>query len=155
MRIHRHRLLSALCSAVIALSAVPLSASADWEHIGYMGDLNNDQTVNMADLVIMQRHLLGTEPMTDSNSYHVQNSFIGIHGADGFQAGEYFVTADINQDGVVDIFDLVELRKAIVNSDPLWVWQWKTGNNVPDDHKRLRGSAGIGFMRTGEERTES
>ncbi|MBP5433541.1 dockerin type I domain-containing protein [Ruminococcus sp.] len=130
----QRRILSLLCSAALALpAAAPLSASAEWVHIGYMGDLNNDQELNMADLVIMKRHLLGIEPLTDSNSYHVQSSFIGIHGADGFQADEYFVTADINQDGAVDVFDFVELRQAIVNDSPLWVWQWETGYIVSDD----------------------
>lgn len=130
----RHKTLSLLCSAAIAAAAaVPLSASAEWVHIGYMGDLNNDKELSVADIVIMNRHLLGIEPLNDSNSYHVQNSFVGIHGADGFQAGEYFVTADINQDGAVDAFDLVQLKKAILNNSPLWVWQWKTGNTSTDD----------------------
>ena len=133
MGVHYRRTLSLICSAALAFAAaVPLSAAADWEHIGYMGDLNNDKELNVADLVIMKRHLLGIEPLTDKNSYHVRNSFIGIHGADGFQAGEYFVTADINQDGAVDAFDLVQLRKAIVNNSGLWVWQWKTAP-IPDD----------------------
>ncbi|MBR5683579.1 MAG: hypothetical protein IKW96_09975 [Ruminococcus sp.] len=132
-KFHRH-MFSLLCSAVLAvMAAIPLSASADWEHIGYMGDLNNDKVLNVADLVIMKRHLLGIEPLNDSNSYHVQESFIGINGADGFKAGEYFVTADINQDGAVDVFDLVQLRKAVVNNSGLWVWQWENEQIVPDD----------------------
>lgn len=125
---------SLLFSAVLTVSAaIPLSASADWEHIGYMGDLNNDKELNTADLVIMKRHLLGIESLTDSNSYHVKKSFIGINGEDGFQAGEYFATADIDQDGTVDVFDFVQLRKAIINNSGLWVWQWQTESSVPDD----------------------
>ena len=134
MNIHFRRAISLICSATLVISSVvPLSVFAEWEHIGFMGDLNNDKELNVADLVVMKRHLLGIEPITDSNSYHVHNSFIGIHGADGFQAGEYFVTADINQDGAVDIFDYIQLRKDIVNNSALWVWQWQNESAVPDD----------------------
>ncbi|WP_295090980.1 dockerin type I domain-containing protein [Ruminococcus sp.] len=134
MQLNFRRAITFLCSATLAISsAIPLSAFADWEHIGFMGDLNNDKELNMADLVIMKRHLLGIEPINDSNSYHVNNSFIGIHGADGFQAGEYFVTADINQDGAIDVFDYIHLRKDIVNNSALWVWQWQNESTVSDD----------------------
>ena len=125
--------LSLICSAVMAGSAVlPLAVSADWEHIGYMGDLNNDQQVNLADLVILDKHLHGTEPLTNENGYHVKQSFIGINGADGFQAGEYFATADIDQSGEIDVFDLIRLRKSILKNDWLWVWQWYYDDEVPD-----------------------
>lgn len=115
-----------ICSAAIALSAVLSSvSSADWVHIGYMGDLNDDKQLNMADLVLMSRHLHGIQPLTNSNSYHVRNTFIGINGADGFEAGEYFVTADVDQNGEVDVFDLIQLRKAVIAGYGLYVWQWQ------------------------------
>lgn len=123
-----NKLLSLICSAGVAISAAVLpTASADWVHIGYMGDLNGDRELNMADLVLLSRHLLGTESLTETNCYLVDHSFIGINGADGFQAGEYFVTADIDQSGEVDIFDLIQLRKAIVSGQGLYVWQWQSG----------------------------
>lgn len=127
------KVLSMMCSVGVVLSAFSLPAfSADWVHIGYMGDLNNDSELNMADLVIMSRHLHGNEPLTNKNSYHVYNSYIGINGADGFEAGEYFVTADVDQNGEVDIFDMIQLRKAIVSGQWLYVWQWETKNFAED-----------------------
>ena len=133
MRRFFSKALSILCSAAITFSmSGGIFASSDWEHIGYMGDLNRDREITMADLVIMSKHLHGTQPLSNENSYHVRNSFIGIHGADGFQAGEYFVTADINQDGQVDVFDMIELRKAILNESALYVWEWESEQNLPE-----------------------
>ena len=134
MKKTRMKAFSLVCSAALAFSsAVPLSASADWENIGFMGDLNNDKEVNMADLVTLSRHLHGIQPLTDENGYHVQQSFIGINGADGFQAGEYLVTADIDQSGEIDVFDLIQLRKAILQNSGQVVWQWQTEQKIPDD----------------------
>lgn len=134
MRVFLKKALSLLCSAALTVTASgAFSASADWEHIGYMGDLNRDKDVTLADLVIMSRHLHGVEPLSNANSYHVKKSFIGIHGADGFQAGEYFVTADINQDGQVDVFDMIQLRKNIISQDNPWIWQWESEQNLPGD----------------------
>ncbi len=134
MRDFLKKALSLLCSAALTVTASgAFSASADWEHIGYMGDLNRDKDVTLADLVIMSRHLHGVEPLSNANSYHVKKSFIGIHGADGFQAGEYFVTADINQDGQVDVFDMIQLRKNIISQDNPWIWQWESEQNLPED----------------------
>lgn len=125
--------LSILCSAALtATMSGAFFASADWEHIGYMGDLNRDRELSVADIVIMSKHLHGTEPLNNKNSYYVKHSFIGINGADGFEAGEYFVTADINQDGQIDVFDMIELRKSLINKSGLYVWQWKSEQNIPE-----------------------
>ena len=117
----------AVISAVTAISCPlnALSASADWYNIGYMGDVNNDREVNIADLVALSKHILGIERFTaEKNCYYVNNSYIGINGADGFQADEYFVTSDINQDGKVNIFDFMLLRQMLVKSQFEVVWQW-------------------------------
>ena len=132
-KIIRHGLSMFFSALLACTSAVPLSSSADWQHIGYMGDLNGDAELNMADLVIMSKHLHGNEALTNDNCYHVKGSFIGINGADGFQAGEYFVTADIDQSGTIDVFDLIQLRKAVISGNWQWVWQWETENKIPDE----------------------
>ena len=54
------------------------------------GDVNSDGEVNTADLVMMQKYLLGAGYL---NSYF---------------------SSDINEDGRVDIFDSVSLRKLLI-----------------------------------------
>ena len=130
----KKRILSILCSAIVAAAAVlPFTASADWEHIGYMGDVNNDGVLDTADLVTLSKHLHGIAPLTDKNSYFVDESYVGINGGDGFQAGEYFVTADIDQNGEIDVFDLIQLRKAIISNNWQWVWKWQSVTDVPTE----------------------
>lgn len=111
-------------SSTLSISVLSLPASAEWQHIGYIGDLNGDKNINIADLVLMNQYVLGRIPLTFENLYYVNNSLIGIDGADGFQAGEYLNIADINQDGEVDCFDFVLLKKNIFLNDSPWIWQW-------------------------------
>jgi arabinan endo-1,5-alpha-L-arabinosidase len=59
-------------------------------NLSVKGDVNNDGAVNVADLLMLQKHLLGNGSVT--NNYN----------------------ADINEDGAVDIFDNVELRKLLI-----------------------------------------
>lgn len=54
------------------------------------GDINNDGSVNVSDLVMLQKYLLGSEKVIDSEK------------------------ADVNGDGIIDIFDNVRLRKIII-----------------------------------------
>ena len=56
------------------------------------GDINNDGTVGVADLVALSKHILGSEPLKDEDS---------------------FKAADLIPDGVIDVYDLVMLRKLI------------------------------------------
>ena len=115
--------ISAVSAVSIPVSAV--SASADWYSIGLMGDVNNDSKVNIADLVAFSRNLLGIEPFTaEKNCYYTNCSYISIDGGDYFQSDEYFLTSDINQDGRVNVFDFLMLRKMIVASKFQTVWQW-------------------------------
>ena len=117
---------AAVLSAAAAIaSAVPMTAHADWEQIGYMGDLNGDRTVDVADLVIMSRHIHARKQLTSENSYKVNGKWIGINGADGFQPGEYLITADIDQNSTVDVFDLILLKQTVISQSPLVVWQWE------------------------------
>jgi len=54
------------------------------------GDVNNDGSVNVADLVRLQKYLLGAEKEINATN------------------------ADINDDAVTDVFDLVALRKLLI-----------------------------------------
>ena len=48
-------LLAAAAGIAVSAAIPSLSASADWQTAGIMGDLNGDKQVNSADLVIMAR----------------------------------------------------------------------------------------------------
>ena len=56
------------------------------------GDINSDSETGAADLVIMEKFLLGAETMT----------------------AEQCERADLIKDGVIDIYDLIKLRKIIL-----------------------------------------
>ena len=57
-----------------------------------IGDLNQDGAFNVADLVLMQKYILGVETFNK----------------------EQAKIADMNGDGNIDPFDLVSYRKAII-----------------------------------------
>ena len=54
------------------------------------GDVNLDNTVNLLDIVLMQKYLLGKASITDTAFYN---------------------QADLNQDGKVNIYDLILLKR--------------------------------------------
>ena len=58
------------------------------------GDMNFDYNVNIADAVIMQKYMLGKTKLTKTQ----------------------YNCADLNSDGIVDIFDMVLFRQEIINS---------------------------------------
>ena len=57
--------------------------------MGAIGDLNNDDAINVADIVIL----------------------VGII----LNAGDYLYNADINQDGTIDVLDVVMLVTSILD----------------------------------------
>ena len=106
------RLMSLVLTSALALGVLPtLPASADWHHIGCMGDLDRDQHVTLTDLVRLTKHILAVESLTTEQLYDVKGKLIGINGADGFLADDYLTTADINEDGDVDVYDLALLKR--------------------------------------------
>ncbi len=124
----RHnKLVAVLLGAVMAITAVPAvpaESAWDWHSIGCMGDLDGDRRLTQNDLTLLNDHLLGKDQLTEKNAYKTGGSYIGINGADGFESGEYLVTADINQDGAIDSYDLVLMRKQIAENSSYTVWRW-------------------------------
>ncbi len=57
------------------------------------GDINLDNNINIADSVLLQKYLLGSEKLTK----------------------EQFEVADINQDEKIDVFDMVFMRKMLIS----------------------------------------
>lgn len=58
------------------------------------GDMNRDNVINVADLVLLQKYLLG---------YKMENPIIPCRG-------------DVVRDNQVDVFDMVELRKRVIEN---------------------------------------
>lgn len=59
-----------------------------------MGDINKDNSINIADLVVMNRYILG---------------------ADSIDADNY-ILSDLTFDGIIDSFDLVKMRMSIIEN---------------------------------------
>ncbi|MDE6102455.1 MAG: hypothetical protein K2F73_05720 [Ruminococcus sp.] len=115
----------ALSAAVsVSVCAATLPVLADWQQIGCMGDLNQDSQVNIADLLILSKHILNQLSLTSENSYYIGYNYYSVNGSDADDSIEYLQTADINQDGKVDVFDLIMMRKYVLNrqGDPVYKW---------------------------------
>ena len=120
---------AALLSAGAAVSfAMPasMSASADWKKVGYIGDLNEDGKFNVGDLVILTRFVLGSSGIPESGVYDMDGAYYltGVRSQitsltnDDIKSGvKHLQLADIDQDGVIDTYDLVALRKIVIEPD--------------------------------------
>lgn len=71
------------------------------------GDIDLDETYSVADLVLMQKHLLGLIPL-DADQFH---------------------NADVNEDGAADVFDLAQMKQM------LYAEQHKPKNLISDAGK--------------------
>lgn len=93
--------MAAMCS--FSAAALPLTtASAQNTLIGYKGDLNHDLTVSVADAVILSSYLNTTASISSDDT----------------------VYADLNSDSIVDIFDLIALRKCIAGKqEPIGIYE--------------------------------
>ncbi len=113
-------LASAAASLMLALTASPTGASAAWKQTDIIGDLNGDSAINVADLVVLSKHLHGSEKLNDKCVYTLsegRNYTVMLDGnrevkpAPGARSIQ---KADIDQNGAVEVFDLVALRKIII-----------------------------------------
>lgn len=127
----KRKFISLSAALSVSVCAVTLPVIAGWQQIGCMGDLNNDTEVNIADLLLLSRHILNKLSLTSDNSYHIDYSYYSVNGSDPDNSLEYLHTADINQDGKVDIFDLILMRKYVINQwgDPVYKWSDDTGTS--------------------------
>jgi len=73
-------------SAGLAVSTTPAGRTYN------KGDVNNDGTINVRDIILIKRHIVGMEILE----------------------GDEFKAADVNEDGVVNIRDLVVLKRYMV-----------------------------------------
>lgn len=118
-------LASAAASLLLAATSVSLGASAAWKKTGLIGDINSDDTINIADIVTLSRHLRGTEKLGDKSIFRLtdgSNYIVRIAGKGDIKPAantQSIQKADLDQNGAVEVFDLVQLRKVVVASAPL------------------------------------
>ncbi len=120
----RRIIMTAVSFTAVSVGLISANAFSDWVQIGFLGDLNGDRKITIADAVIMTKHLIGESPLTSANGYDVKGKTIGINGNDGFTAKKFLETADINQDGKVDVYDMIALRKQVISQTGAVVWEW-------------------------------
>lgn len=120
----RRKLTALTAGMTISVSAVAMPVTAGWQQIGCMGDLNNDTEVNIADLLLLSKYMLDRISLTPENAYQIDGKKYSINGSEKNDSLEYLQTADINQDGRIDIFDLIMMRRYVINnlSDPVYIW---------------------------------
>lgn len=117
-------IMTATSFTAVSAGLISASAFADWTQIGFLGDLNGDRKITVADAVIMTKHIIGENALTSANGYDVKGKYIGINDGEGFVAKKFLETADINQDGRVDVYDMITLRKHIISQSGFAVWEW-------------------------------
>ncbi|MBR1591716.1 MAG: dockerin type I repeat-containing protein [Ruminococcus sp.] len=120
------KIISFIIAATVVSTTVSFDTFAEWKQIGCIGDINNDRKANIADLILLSKHLLAQNALTNQNSYYVGNSNVKINDEENSNVNDYFQTADINQDGTIDAFDLVFLRRIIINggsSSDVYKWE--------------------------------
>ena len=124
----RKKLITLSATISVSVCSISMPVFAGWQQIGCMGDLNNDAQVNIADLLLLSKYILNQISLTSENSYHVNYNYYSINGKEADNSLEYLQTADINQDGKIDIFDLIMMRKYVINkwADPVYSWSDKT-----------------------------
>ena len=110
------KLLSTLLRISVIAGAVPVGAGAKsdpiflesgkehWEYTHICGDVNADGKISVADVVVLQKKIMG---IYDDESDTAQRD-----------------TVDVNFDGYVDSFDLVQMRKLVLNPETAPVQTW-------------------------------
>lgn len=73
---------------------IPVLTVSEVLDSGLKGDLNSDGKITVADLVLMEKYILGSQTLTEKQ----------------------FTVADLSGDNAVDSFDLVLLRKIFINT---------------------------------------
>lgn len=127
------RVISLSAAAAMAASAViSANASASWNMKRIIGDLNGDSAVNIADYLLLSKHVLnvqslGQDTMIDvSNGNYTIGSLFDSDSAAEIGDAQYIDAADMNQDGSVNSLDLVLMRKALTDySTVSAVYEWE------------------------------
>ncbi|MBR5683077.1 MAG: hypothetical protein IKW96_07335 [Ruminococcus sp.] len=117
-------LASAAASLLLAAASVSVGASAAWKKTGLIGDINGDGAVNIADIVTLSKHLRGTEKLGEDSVFRMADGsdyIVRTAGKDDvkLEANTRSIQkADLDRNGAVEVFDLVQLRKVVIASSP-------------------------------------
>ena len=117
------------CSASLRADAIKLDYNDGyWRQIGYVGDIDGNGSLGAADMVLLESHLMGKTPLTAANSYRLDYDNFAVDGHKPEHSNGRFITADIDRDGKITAFDMVQLREAISDNDWKKVWVYSSGN---------------------------
>lgn len=106
------------CSASLRADAIKLDYNDGyWRQIGYVGDIDGNGSLGAADMVLLESHLMGKTPLTAANSYRLDYDNFAVDGHKPEHSNGRFITADIDRDGKITAFDMVQLREAISDND--------------------------------------
>lgn len=122
-------------AAIVSASAVTaVNVSAEWQVEGIIGDLNSDNKINIADYVLLSKHILNIQPLDDESILNKADTYYTVGNMYGTEFNELAVydknekfihLADLNQDGNVNSSDLMLMRKNIISYENInAVYRW-------------------------------
>lgn len=90
----RNKVLACLAAAQLAVSAMPapVQAATEWVRVGWRGDLNGDDTITVADAVILQKHIAMLESISP----------------------DVAALADMNENAMLNAVDLTLLKRCVM-----------------------------------------
>ncbi len=90
----RNKVLSCLAALQLALTAtaMPTQAATEWVRVGWRGDLNGDDNITVADVVVLQKHISLQESINP----------------------EIAAMADINENASIDAIDLTLIKRCVM-----------------------------------------
>lgn len=108
----RNKVLSCLAALQLAVTATPMPSQAATERVrvGWRGDLNGDDTITIADVVILQKHVALQETLSP----------------------EIASKADMNENATIDAVDLTLLKRCVMQQME-WVGIYEEVE-IPDEN---------------------
>lgn len=90
----KQKVFACLAAAQLAFTAVPapVQAATEWVRVGWRGDLNDDDTISMADVVILQKHVAMLEIISP----------------------DIAALADMNENAMLNAVDLTLLKRCVM-----------------------------------------
>lgn len=89
-----------LCLSMLATGTAFSASADDWGTGGFIGDLNLDNNLSVADIIIMQKYL---------------------HGIGKLGSTRIVYQADMNDDNIINVIDLAILKQRVLNQQ-YWYW---------------------------------